>query len=252
MGSSAQDSASEEGEKPRHRVTISRPFYMGATEVTVGQFRAFVEATGYQTEAESDGQGGGFYNNKKKDFELSRLYNWRSPGLPLAQVEDEPVVQVSWNDAMAFCGWLSERDRRPYRLPTEAEWEYACRAGSTTRWCMGDDPAGLDDYAWFPDRGRGSTHPVGRKKPNAFGLYDMHGNVWEWCLDWYGPYGEGPVVDPSGAPSGQRRVLRGGTFSRADVDRTRSATRMGRKPSNRFLKYGFRVCCPLATEAGGE
>src|SRR5262249_24196357 len=130
MGSPDADPAAKAIEKPRHRVRISRPFYLGAHEVTVGQFRAFVAATGYRTEAESSGEGGSIYDRVHKRFEQISDCNWRNPGLPLAQGDDEPVVQVSWNDAMAFCRWLSERDHRSYRLPTEAEWEYACRAGS--------------------------------------------------------------------------------------------------------------------------
>ena len=251
MGSPDSDPTAKDIEKPRHKVRISRPFYLGAHEVTVGQFRAFVSATGYRTEAEASGEGGTVYNSAKKDFEQIPECNWRNPGLPLPQGDDEPVVQVSGNDAAAFCRWLSDQDHRSYRLPTEAEWEYACRASTTTRWCMGDDPAQLDQFAWVRDQVGCSTHPVGRKKPNAFGLYDMHGNVWEWCLDRFRPYPDAPEVDPSGASAGPMGVLRGGACARAEVDRTRSAARLRRKPSYRFNKYGFRVCCPLAATAVG-
>jgi formylglycine-generating enzyme required for sulfatase activity len=158
-------------------------------------------------------------------------------------------VQVSWNDAMAFCQWLSDADGRDYRLPTEAEWEYACRAGSTTRWCTGDDPAKLDDFAWIQDQTGCTSHPVGGKKANDFGIHDMHGNVWEWCLDHFAPYPDDPVVDPIGARSGGARMLRGGACALADINRTRSASRMRQNASFRFQKYGFRVCCPVADQA---
>jgi formylglycine-generating enzyme required for sulfatase activity len=251
MGSPDTDLGAKAIEKPRHRVRITRPFYLGVHEVTVGQFRAFVEATGYRTEAESSGEGGSVYDRVHKRFEQIPDHNWRNPGLPLAQGDDEPVVQVSWNDGMAFCRWLSEHDHRSYRLPTEAEWEYACRAGSTTRWCMGDDPEQLDQFSWIRDTVGCSTHRVGTKRPNAFGLYDMHGNVWEWCFDRFGPYSEKSVADPVGAASGRVRVLRGGACAQAEIDRTRSAARLSRGASSRFSKYGFRVCCPLAEMAAG-
>jgi formylglycine-generating enzyme required for sulfatase activity len=248
MGSPDTDPSAKEIEKPRHRVRISRPFYLGAHEVTVAEFRAFVAATGYRTEAEASGEGGSIYNNKIKDFEHVSELNWRNPGIAHTQRDDEPVVQVSWNDAQAFCQWLSGKDRRAYRLPTEAEWEYACRGGTTTRWFTGDDPAALDQAAWIRD----TTHPVAGKKPNDFGLYDMHGNVWEWCQDRFGPYPAEPVVDPAGALTGRARILRGGACSRAEVERTRSASRLRRSPSFRFNRYGFRVCCVPVEPAAGQ
>src|SRR5262249_61982655 len=106
--------------------------------------------------------------------------NWRNPGFRRPQFEDEPVVQVCWNDAVAFCEWLSEREGVKYRLPTEAEWEYACRAGGEGRWCFGDDPAGLNHYAWIEANSQSIARPVGRRYPSAFGLHDMHGNVRVW------------------------------------------------------------------------
>jgi formylglycine-generating enzyme required for sulfatase activity len=252
MGSSDTDPAAKEIEKPRHRVLISRPFYLGAHEVTVAEFRAFVASTGYRTEAESSGEGGSVYNNEIRYFEQASGLSWRNPGIAHTQRDDEPVVQVSWNDAVAFCRWLSGEDHRSYRLPTEAEWEYACRAGTTTRWCTGDDPAELDEVAWIRDQIDCTTHPVAGKKPNNFGLYDMHGNVWEWCLDRFGPYPSAPVVDPTGALSGGARVLRGGACTRAEVDRTRSASRLRRSPSFRFHRYGFRVCCATTEQSAGQ
>jgi formylglycine-generating enzyme required for sulfatase activity len=256
MGASASDDDAAGDERPQHRVRLSRPFYMGAHEVTVGAFRVFVAETGYQTEAESSGRGGMVYLSDTNRYEQFPQYNWRNPGLVLPQAEDEPVVQVSWNDAVAFCRWLSGREGRPYRLPTEAEWEYACRAGSSARWCMGDDPAQLDRFAWIRDESGLTTHTVGGKLPNDFGLHDMHGNVWEWCLDRYGPYPAdtaiGAVIDPTGMPVGVMRVVRGGACAHGGLERTTSSIRVHRKPSYRYFKYGFRVCSPLVEPAEGR
>jgi formylglycine-generating enzyme required for sulfatase activity len=229
---------------PRHRVKISRQFFLGAHEVTVRQFREFVENTGYRTDAESDGEGGFPYDPEQQGVVSDQHLNWRRPGYPRTQDDDEPVVQVSWNDAMAFCQWLSDREGRPYRLPTEAEWEYACRAGSTTRWCSGDSQERLELYAWTPNSASPTTHRVGTKEPNAFGLYDMHGNVWEWCLDHYGVYRSDAAADPNGPPAGKTRVLRGGGWDRKKIRRTTSAYRYNAKPTDRSYTYGFRVCQP--------
>jgi formylglycine-generating enzyme required for sulfatase activity len=245
MGSPDTDPEARPNEKPRHRVVITRPFYLGAHEVTVGQFRTFVEKTGYKTDAETDGNGGAIYDSDLEQNINDPKLNWRQPGYPRPQGDDEPVVQVSWNDARAFCEWLSDREKRRYRLPTEAEWEYACRAGSTTRWASGDSPEELESLAWTPNSGSPTTHRVGSKAPNAFGLFDMHGNVWEWCLDPYDVYPSGPVTDPKGPPDGKARVLRGGAWDRKKIRRTTSAYRYDSKPTARFYTYGFRVCQPL-------
>jgi formylglycine-generating enzyme required for sulfatase activity len=198
-------------EYPRHRVRISKPFYLGKYEVTVGQFRRFVNDTGYKTEAETDGTGGWGYNPQTGQCEGRKPeFNWLNPGFE--QSDNHPVLNVTWNDAMAFCRWLSAKEGKTYRLPTEAQWEYACRAGSTTRYCYGDDEAGLGEYAWYGANWGGKTHPVGEKKANAWGLYDMHGNVWEWCADWYDNsyYAKSPTDDPTGPVTGSYRVHRGG------------------------------------------
>jgi len=150
------------------------------------------------------------------------------------------VETVSWDDATEFCKKLSEKTRQAVRLPTEAEWEYACRAGSKTRFCFGDADEGLGDYAWYRANSGRTTHPVGQKKPNAWGLYDMHGNVWEWCADWYGDYPNGAVTDPQGPASGTYRVLRGGAW-RGNSDFCRSANRGSGTPGGRSRIFGFRV-----------
>ena len=128
-------------EKPMHRVRITKPFYMGAHEVTIGQFKKFMEQADYRTEAERDGTGGWGYNREKNDFEGRKLeYSWRNPGFE--QADDHPIVNVTWNDAVAFCDWLGKKEGHKYRLPTEAEWEYACRAGTTTTYFSGDATCG--------------------------------------------------------------------------------------------------------------
>ncbi len=228
MGSPDGDNDAEDDEKPQHEVRIG-PFYLGATEVTRGQFRRFVYKTGYRTEAETDGTGGHGWNEEKKTFEQDPTYTWLNPGFE--QSDEHPVVNVSWNDAVAFCEWLSRVEGRAYRLPTEAEWEYACRARTTTNYFSGDDPESLatvgnvadgtlkEKYPDWPTiaarDGYIYTAPVGRFPANAFRLYDMHGNASEWCQDWYDAeyYKRSPVDDPSGPSGASKRVFRGGALN---------------------------------------
>ena len=157
-----------------------------------------------------------------------------------------PVETVSWADAVEFCRKLSAMPAEKtaghvYRLPTEAEWEYACRSGTTTAYGFGDDASRLGDYGWFGGNSDSSTHPVGEKKPNAWGLYDMHGNVWEWCQDWYGEYPSGSATDPTGATSGSIRVSRGGMLGHI-ARYCRSAYRNWFTPESRDrYVLGFRV-----------
>ena len=154
--------------------------------------------------------------------------------------EPNPVEKVSWDDAVAFCKKLSEKEHVHYRLPTEAEWEYACRAGSTTMFFFGDKEELTGEYAWFKDNSDDITHPVGQKKPNAWGLYDMHGNVWQWCSDWFDAYPLHPVTDPVGPFDGKLRILRGGSW---DYEPTslRSGYRGRNGQSARYFNVGFRV-----------
>ena len=207
------------GEGPEHEVEITKPFYMGTTEITVGQYRQFIEAKPKYNIGDDRWRRSGFY-----------------------QAEDHPVVWVSWQDAVDFCGWLSEKERKRYRLPTEAEWEYSCRAGkSGTRYCYGDDEAQLEGYAWFSRNSGGGTHRVGETKPNAWGLHDMHGNAFELCRDWHdlGYYKDGDVKDPAG-PVGTSRVTRGGGWSYSPVF-CRAAFRSWVGPNDRTDCIGFRV-----------
>jgi sulfatase modifying factor 1 len=245
---------------PPHRVRITKPFLMGVHEVTIAQFRRFVTETGYRTEAEADGTGGWGVDVKTGKFLEGRRreFSWRSAGFP--QADDHPVVNITWGDAREFCRWLGRREGQSYRLPTEAEWEYACRAGTTTRYYCGDDPEALaaagniydaasrevfpawGEYALAARDGFPFTAPVGRFRPNAFGLYDMHGNVWEWCSDRYGEdyYRKSPVEDPRGPEKGGRRVRRGGAWHTWPLY-ARAAFRNYNTPESRYLNLGMRV-----------
>jgi formylglycine-generating enzyme required for sulfatase activity len=245
-------------EFPRHRVRITKPFYLGQHEVTVGQFRQFVNDTDYKTKAESDGQGGWGYNADTGKCEGRKPeFNWRHTGFP--QADTHPVVNVTWDDAVAFCDWLARKERKGYRLPTEAEWEYACRAGTASRYWSGNDPDSLTEVANVLDaRKTGFAHvheltipkgadsrftmPVGSFKPNAWELHDMHGNVWEWCSDWHGDdyYARSPAEDPRGPDQGKVRIRRGGAWNSFPIW-VRASFRNWNTPSTRCLNLGFRV-----------
>jgi formylglycine-generating enzyme required for sulfatase activity len=211
-------------EKPQHRVRITKPFYLGKFLVTQEQWESVM--------------GGN----------PSRIKGARNP-----------VEQVSWDDCQLFLGKLKAKvgDQGKFVLPTEAQWEYACRAGSTTRYCFGDDESKLGDYAWYDANSGGKTHPVGEKKPNAWGLFDMHGNVWERCQDWYGNYGAEAVTDPAGPATGSiivhgafgprrdsLRVTRGGGFCHVAVQ-CRSASRAD-VSGEPIYNQGFRVAQLMA------
>jgi formylglycine-generating enzyme required for sulfatase activity len=203
MGSADGD----DDELPVHTVRISQPFYLGQYAVTQGQWQAVMESNPS-----------------------------RFTGDP-----NRPVETVSWEDVQDFIRRLHAREGgATYRLPTEAEWEYAARAGSTTAYSFGDDPRQLSEYAWYHENAGGQTHPVGQLKPNAWGLYDMHGNVWEWVQDWYGSYTAGAAVDPAGPSSGSRRVIRGGGWGRG-AGHGRSAYRGDVTPGYRGAHLGCRL-----------
>jgi formylglycine-generating enzyme required for sulfatase activity len=254
-------------EAPVHRVRITRAFYLGQHEVTVGQFRRFVEGSGYVPESEADGTGGYGYNagydpatSARGDTFEGRLprYSWRDPGFP--QSDDHPVVNVTWNDAVAMSNWLSEKEGKRYRLPTEAEWEYACRAGTRTRYHSGDDPQTLtavantfdaDSMKHWPrwqafalagHDGFAFTAPVGSFAPNALHLHDMHGNVWEWVGDWYDEnyYARSPTDDPPGPANGAVRVRRGGSWHTWALY-ARCAFRNWNTPASRYTLLGMRL-----------
>ena len=253
-----------EDEFPRHRVQISRPFFLGQHEVPVGQFRRFVTDTGHRTEAERDGKRGFGFDATTGKFELDSKYNWKNAGFK--QDDNHPVINVSWNDAVAFCSWLTRRDGVPHRLPTEAEWEYACRGGTTSLYFHGDNPEGLaklgnvadgtlkarfDKFVTIKAKdGFPFTAPVGNFRPNSFGLFDTHGNVWEWCSDWYGEYSNGRTVkDPTGPASGGRAIRGGGWNDLAWY--CRSAARYWSPPGYRTYNRGFRVLRSSIKKAAG-
>jgi formylglycine-generating enzyme required for sulfatase activity len=200
MGSPASEKSRSDREM-QHEVTLTKPFYMGKYEVTQEQWKALMG------------------NNPSS----------RTKGAKL------PVTDVSWEDCQTFIKKLNAKTKGGYRLPTEAEWEYACREGTTTAYSVGASLKQSDANV-----GSDSINAVGRYKANAFGLYDMHGNVWEWCEDWYAAYPAGAAIDPRGPATGVHRVLRGGSFL-ANVSSARSSTRNFSKPTNQFDYNGFRL-----------
>jgi formylglycine-generating enzyme required for sulfatase activity len=209
-------------ESPPRRVRISKPYYIGVHEVTVGAFRAFVDATGHVTDAEKDGKGA---DGKVDGKWTSRPeFNWRSMGHERA--DDEPVVNVTWNDAAAFSEWLTRKEGVAYRLPAEAEWEYACRAGTTGPFPWGEDESLRDAHAWSRANSGGDPRPTGRLEPNAWGLHDMIGNVYEYCADRFG--------------AGEEIVVRGGSWG-TDPIHLRSAFRGSAARTHRNMRDGFRV-----------
>jgi len=280
-------------ERPEHLVILSKPFYLAETEVTVGQFKQFVAATGYRTTAEQGGKGiMGFQPQPptnapwlKPAFEQRAEFTWKNPGFP--QTDAHPVVGVSWRDAVAFCEWLTKKEGVAYRLPTEAEWEYACRAGTSTWFNWGNEfrdsihrranIANTEYEKAWPDRairqwivrpghddGHVFTAPVGSYPPNAWGLRDLHGNVWEWCADRYtdtyykkfaAPRYDRPTaraVDPVNTEAwnahGDWRTIRGGSWAVSPVQ-CRSTARSYFEAADAGAYLGFRVAREAPPEA---
>jgi formylglycine-generating enzyme required for sulfatase activity len=196
-----------DNEKPAHEVTLTKPFYLGIYEVTQAQWKVLM------------GDDPAHFKG-----------------------DDLPVETVRWDDCHRFLTKLKEKlpEGLTCRLPTEAEWEYACRAGSQTEYCCGDDVAALGEYAWYSANCENKTHPVGQKKPNAWGLYDMHGNVWEWCEDGFAPYTAAPATDPKGPLSTAFCVARGGAWQ-SFAERLRSSYRFRALASYQYALLGLRV-----------
>lgn len=198
----------DEDEKPVHLVRITKPFYLGKYQVTQGQWQAVM-------------------GDNPSHFK----------GDP-----NRPVERVSWEDTQEFLRRLSKKEGgKPYRLPTEAEWEYAARAGSTGAYCFGNDVSQLERYAWHSANAEGTTHPVGLLKPNVWGLHDVHGNVWEWVSDWYDEtyYQQSPTDDPQGPEQGSARSVRGGSWL-YHPRYARASRRYGSGPGSRAVTYGLR------------
>jgi uncharacterized protein (TIGR02996 family) len=251
MGSPIDEQGRDLDEE-EHEVRLTRPFYLAAHPVTIRQFGRFAEATGYETLNERGELAIAGWYAQTQAWQRQPAYSWYNPGW--SQADDEPVVCLDYADAQAFCQWLAGVERRPYRLPTEAEWEYACRAGTTTPFHFGDNltPKQANYDTREPYRGKrsrrrgpGRTTPVGSYPPNAFGLYDLHGNVWEWCHDWYDPdyYDRGPRRNPHGPRSGAARALRGGSWFTPARDCRSALRRCGHPWMSRYRDgaCGFRV-----------
>ena len=246
------------GPDAKHLVKLTNAFYLGRHEVTVGQFRAFVEATGYRTTVETSGKGGMHRPLGKELPEAKPEWNWKNPGFE--QTDRHPVVQISWHDAVAFCEWLSKTEGKTYRLPTEAEWEYASRDGEETRnWFWGNIDIHVPHGANIADAeiqkfygkyrnaivasdGYPFTAPVGSYAHSRFGLYDMHGNAQEWCLDQYAPlyYSTSPGENPKGPATGTGRVQRGGSYAHREMEATCNH-RFSDVAEAATSTYGFRI-----------
>jgi formylglycine-generating enzyme required for sulfatase activity len=239
MGS--KDPEAKEDEENIHEVHVDE-FFIGKFEVTVAQFKSFIDATSYQTEAERIGKSY-IYTGSWKNM---KGINWRHDArgnLRPASEYDHPVIHISWNDAMAYCKWLSEQTKKSYRLLTEAEWEFAARGGSQSKGFKYSGSNNIDESAWYigssQDKG---TYPSGTKKPNEAGVYDLSGNVYEWCADWYDSeyYLNSPSHNPKGATSGISRVVRGGSWHDT-AEKNRVGSRFNGNPSYCGYNIGFRV-----------
>lgn len=211
MGSAPAEPNRDTDEGPVHKVTISKPFYLAKYEVTQAAWMAVMDSN-------------------LATFQL------------LPQAAKRAMESVSWNDCQVFIDRLNNLGKGRFRLPTEAEWEYACRAGSSTPYFWGDtmQSNGTSDYTWANSKSGTAPQPVGGKQPNAWGLYDMSGNVWEWCQDWYGPYPGKPQRDPKGPEKGTQKVFRGGSWYDFYLSH-RSANRHRHEPQGRYPAIGFRL-----------
>jgi sulfatase modifying factor 1 len=232
------------------KATLTKAFWLGATEITIGQWRQFAEATSHRTQPEKTGEGMWAWVGGAAGYEKRPGTSWRNPGGMDKPDENLPVTGVNWDDAQAFCAWLTQRERAAGRLPegyvfslpTETQWEYACKAGTGLA-----DPPNADEIAWHGGNSGLKAHPVAGKKPNAWGFYDMVGNVWEWCQDWYGPFPGGSVTDYAGPePAGgaqKIRNIRGNSFSGTGAHNTGHTNRWGTTPNRDGYRdtLGFRL-----------
>jgi formylglycine-generating enzyme required for sulfatase activity len=223
------------------QVTVSS-FWMGIVEITVRQFRAFIESERYQTDAEKNGDSyvydGSWQAKKGVTWNCDVAGNLRA-----ASEDTHPVIHVSWNDAIAYCKWLSGKTGKTYRLATEAEWEYAARGGNQSKNYAYSGSSSISDVAWYDNNSGNKTHAVGGKQANKLGLYDLSGNVWEWCHDWYGDYSNS-TENPLGDISMYDRVIRGGSWL-SYSEGCRPTSRGNSTPTRRYSHLGFRVVCSL-------
>ena len=257
MGIQPNIKSKDNDESPQHNVKITQGFYMGQTEVTLGQFSVFMKDAAWETEAEREKWS---YVWRNGSFRIGYGASFRSVGF--SQTDVHPVVCVSWNDAVEFCRWLGNREGKCYRLPTEAEWEYACRADTDTiyqwgnrfedgaGWCNVADLTAKEEFSkifnpsilfpWYDEYIY--TAPVGQFRANAFGLYDMHGNVLEFCSDWYSEdyYKVSRLRNPIGPANGELRVLRGGSWS-SNPRGCSSSKRYRDRSTIRCSNLGFRI-----------
>ncbi len=241
MGCTSEQRDCLNSEYPIHRVTLDS-FYLGQYEVTVQQFKTFIEASAYVTDA--DREGWSFvYDELRRSWTQKNGINWRHDAIGALRTPAEythPVIHVSWNDARAYCEWLSRQTGEQYRLPTEAEWEFAARGGNDSKGYQYAGSDNLDEVGWYAENSGGKTHPVGQKKRNELGLYDMSGNVWEWCQDWYGDYPSSAQTNPTGPTTGSGRVDRGGSWYFVP-QYCRVANRFFVGPGYRNFNVGFRL-----------
>lgn len=231
MGCTSEQQDCGSDEKPLHSVKVSS-FYMGKYEVTIREYMIFVNET--QSNYPEWQEKGNTYNlktGKEKKYYVPFVVN-----------DKQPIVGVSWNNVVAYCKWLTKKTGKNYRLPTEAEWEYAARGGNKSNGYQYAGSNTLSSVAWNTDNSGNKTHPVGQKSPNELGIYDMSGNVWEWCSDWYGDYSASSQTNPKGANSGSYRVDRGGGWISGAVD-LRVAIRNYYAPAYRGINLGFRLVC---------
>jgi formylglycine-generating enzyme len=236
---------SDEGhsdEKPVHSVILSS-FSIGKYEITLEQFKAFIDDVTYKTDADKLGWSN---THNGSSWDKKNGVNWRHDvgGNIRSQSEyNHPVIHVSWNDAVAYSQWLSRKTGKNYRLPTEAEWEFAARGGNNSNSSKYSGSNTIENVAWYGSNSGNNTHFIATKQANDLDIYDMNGNVWEWCSDWYDGsyYKKSLPQNPKGASSGSSRVLRGGSWSDRDTG-CRVADRYDNEPVTRSYNLGFRVC----------
>ncbi|MGB9166496.1 MAG: formylglycine-generating enzyme family protein [Rhodomicrobium sp.] len=241
MGSPEDEPERNNNEGPQHEVTIPKPFAIGRCAVTRGQFAAFVAGTGHKTDWR-----GGYITGGGGVWKSDPSKSWRDPGF--AQDDSHPVVRVNWDDAQAYVTWLSQASGAPYRLPSEAEWEWVCRAGGGTPFWWGSGiTQGQANYGGTYSYGRDRTVPARHFEPNPWGLYQVHGNVWEWCGDCWNNSYQGAPADGSAWATGNcsRRVLRGGSWDDNYPKILRAVCRKGNGTDARYYDYGFRVARTL-------